>query len=96
MYEWWDQLGVAAGWKNVKGRHAPRDVQQVRRLNKAMNDNTMHKVSDGGWRMVRQHTQEEMTEQQAFRRLQISDKRLGAIYAKPLGGAGTFGGNVTI
>ena len=56
--------------KALKGRQAPREVQQVRRLNRVMNDSTMHKVSEGGWRIVRQHSKEEMTEQQAFRQLQ--------------------------
>ena len=56
--------------KALKGRRAPREVQQVRRLNTAPNDSIMHNVSEDGWRIVRQHSKEATTEQQGFRRLQ--------------------------
>ena len=43
----------------------------MRRLNTALNDSTMHRVSEDDWRIVRQYWQEAVIEQQAFRRLQV-------------------------
>ena len=61
------------GWqladKASKGGQAPRDVQQVRPPNRALNDGTLHNVSEDGTQIVRQHSHEAMTQQHAFRRL---------------------------
>ena len=46
---WLDALVWQLAEKVLKGRQTPREVQQVRRLNRATNDSTMHKVSEGGW-----------------------------------------------
>ena len=59
IYGWWDQLDALV-WqladKALKGRQAPREVQQVRRLNTAVNGSTMHNVFEDGWRIVRQQS----------------------------------------
>ena len=55
--------------KAARDRQAPREVQQVRRLNKARNASTMQMGADDGRRIVQRHTQEDVTEQQALYRL---------------------------
>ena len=66
IYEWWDHLDARV-WrlaeKAARDGQAPREVQQVRRLSKAMSASTAQMVSKEGRRIVRQHTQEKLTEQ---------------------------------
>ena len=60
----WDTAENAA-----KGRPAPKEVQHLRRLNKVVGDNSAASVSDAGWTLVPDCTQNALIEQQALQRL---------------------------
>ena len=54
IYDWWDQLDAMA-WalveKAAKGRPAPKEVQYLRWLNKAMNESSTASVSNASWKL---------------------------------------------
>ena len=71
VYACWNRLDSMV-WElaemAAKGRPAPREVRQLRRLNNAVNANTACAVSKKGWRLVRQQAPGALTENQAFNR----------------------------
>ena len=53
----------------TKGRPAPKEVQHLRRLKKAMKDSSVTGVSNTDRQLVRDCTQNDVTEEQAYHRL---------------------------
>ena len=88
-YALWDQLDAVV-WgmaeRTAKERPAPREVQHLRRLHKAVKDSSVTRVANAGYRMVREYRHEDVPEEQAFYCLRAL--RDSARYTQNLTGGG--------
>ena len=94
--DWCDQPDARV-WqlaeKAAQDRQAPRELWQVRRLNKAMKASTMQMVFEDSRRITRQHTQDDLT---AGLLSTQSNTGLGTIYIESLGGISTVEGDAAV